>query len=73
MNLVMKERNLSYGWCDAFGVQPPIAEHHRASPPTSRETTREMKGKRFWREWVAHRAWEDDGGSVGQDLRRVAR
>ena len=73
MNLVINERNLSSWWCNAFGVQGPIAERHRASPPTNRESNRETKGKRFWRERVAHRTWEDDGGSVGKALLRVAR
>ena len=69
MNLVMNERNLNNWWCNALRTQAPIVHSHRASPTTHRE----IWGKRMWREWAAHRTWEDDGGSVGQDLRRVAR
>ena len=66
MNSLMNERNLSNRWPDLFHTPVAIVHSQHALPTTLRETTR----KPLWREWVAHRTWEDDGGSVGHDRRR---
>lgn len=68
MNWVMKERNSSNWRHDAFRTRAPIVHSQRDPSAMHRET----RGKAFSREWVAHRTWEDDGGSVGRDRRRNA-
>ena len=69
MNLLMNERNLGNWGSDAFRTPDPIVQIHHEFPATLRET----RGKPLWREWVAHRTWEDDGGGAGQDRRRCPR
>jgi len=69
MNLVMKESSLSSRWRDVFGARAPTTDRHQTSP---RAANGGVMDECFWREWFSQRAWEDDGGRIGQNLTRLA-
>ena len=68
MYLVMNERSLGNKWRDVFRGHTPTADWRRRPP---RSTNGGMTCDRFHRDWFAQRAWEDDGGQIGQELIRV--